>query len=182
MVHPQSKLKSQVRPLSSTASFFCQWRLPYHLVQWCLLCSNNHPQVQPPCVGSPVYSLFSWYLRCLPSSTSSSGNPSITVLCPLAFYSHEGLSWVYLQAPQSSLSHFKTIQARFSASMDPCWTVRCSGGRGTKLEHTTTPVHLTDTCRLCLYDSFDAHSLWRINNTYICYQILMDRVSLLWSY
>ncbi len=56
------------------------------------------------------------------------------------------------------------------------------GRGGTKLGHTTTPVHLTDTCRWRLYDSFDAHSLWRINNTYCRYQILMDHVCLLQSY
>jgi len=52
------------------------------------------------------------------------------------------------------------------------------GGRsGTKM-----PIHLTDTCRWCLYDSFDAHSQLKINDTYRRYQCLMHRLSILRSY
>ena len=44
------------------------------------------------------------------------------------------------------------------------------------------PVHLTDTCRWRFYDSFDAHSQLKINDTYRRYQALMHRLSILWSY
>jgi len=44
------------------------------------------------------------------------------------------------------------------------------------------PVHLTDTCRWRLYDSFDAHSQLKINDTYHRYQSLMHRLSILRSY
>ena len=44
------------------------------------------------------------------------------------------------------------------------------------------PVHLTDTCRWHLYDSFDAHSQLKINDTYHRYQSLMHRLSILQSY
>ena len=47
---------------------------------------------------------------------------------------------------------------------------------------TTMPVHLTDTCRWRLYDSFDAHSQLKINDTYRRYQSLMHRLSILRSY
>jgi hypothetical protein len=62
------------------------------------------------------------------------------------------------------------FQNRSGKSLHPCrqCAVQGGGGGGTKLGHTTNPVHLTDTCRWHLYDSFDAHSLWRINNTYRC--------------
>jgi hypothetical protein len=44
-------------------------------------------------------------------------------------------------------------------------------------------VHLTDTfCSWRLYDSFDAHSQLKINDTYRRYQSLMHRLSILWSY
>ena len=46
----------------------------------------------------------------------------------------------------------------------------------------TMPVHLTDTCRWRLYDSFDAHSQLKVNDTYRRYQSLMHRLSILWSY
>ena len=44
------------------------------------------------------------------------------------------------------------------------------------------PVHLIDTCRWRLYDSFDAHSQLKITETYHRYQSLMHRLSILQSY
>ena len=47
---------------------------------------------------------------------------------------------------------------------------------------TTMPIHLTDTCCWRLYDSFNAHSQFRINDTYHRYQRLMHRLSILRGY
>ena len=44
------------------------------------------------------------------------------------------------------------------------------------------PVHLTDSCHWRLYDSFDAYSQFKINDTYHRYQSLMHCLSILQSY
>ena len=54
--------------------------------------------------------------------------------------------------------------------------------RGGRFVGTKMPVHLTDTCRWRLYDSFDAHSQLKITDTYRRYQSLIHRLSILRSY
>jgi len=77
-------------------------------------------------------------------------------------------------------------QCRQEFSLKRCGYRPCSppeqgivrGGRS----GTTMPIHLTDTCRWRLYDSFDAHSQLRINDNHHRYQSLMHRLSILWGY
>ena len=167
---------------------FRRRRLPYHLVQRCIHRSANRP-------GTPT-SRWDRPSNLLPVDIGAAF-PS-----PSPFHKvdiHHGYHHVNLRVGAYKHPNHKSRfpgprypmargmqQCRKESSVKKrCYHPRSPPGqsivRGGRAG-TTMPVHLTDTCRWRLYDSFDAHSQLKINDTYRRYQSLMNRLSILRSY
>jgi hypothetical protein len=163
----------------------CQ--LPYHLVQKCLCRSadrpgtlnshwNSHSTLRP----FEIHDVFT-----SPYRHPNHKSRLTRTRCPsppwLARVQGSRGRGGFRQKPSRSLRQGLRKLFLFPGCCPQSTSGRCSVQGGVSSD-ITMPVHLTDTCRWRLYDSFDAHSQLQINNTYHCYQALMHRLSILQSY
>jgi hypothetical protein len=167
--------------------FRCR-QLPYHQVQQCLHRSANCPGT-PPCRWDCPSTLRLVDIR--------SAFPSQSPFCHFDSrhgYHHVNLCVGAYKHPNhkscSPCSQCYNSCGRQGHRQESSWSRQVCCPHSTSGQcfvrkrrfGTTISVHFTDTCLWCFYDSFDAHSQLRINNTYRCYQTLMHRLSILWSY
>jgi hypothetical protein len=161
---------------------------PYHLVQRCRHRSTN-------CPGTPTSRWDCPSTLCLVNIGATFSSPPPFHQVDIRHgYHHANLRVGAYKHPHHKL-RFPIPRSSMARGMQQCrqessWKRRgfhphsppgqgiVRGGRS----GTTMPVPLTDTCHWRLYGSFDAHSQFKINDTYHRYQSLMHLLSILRRY